>query len=102
MSKLIVMEQEELQSMIYNTTMAVLIEMRNKKEIKQQMNKKEAAEYMCLSEVTINKYMASGKIPYSKPRGRVIILKVDLDELIKKNKSTATKTVTSKLNYMTL
>ena len=102
MSKVIVIEQEELQSMIRNEMKSVLIEMDSKKQIKKQMNKKEAAGYMCLSESTINKYMASGKIPYSKPRGRVIFLKADLDELIKKNKSTATKTVTSKLNYMTL
>lgn len=39
---------------------------------------KEAADYLCVAYRTVQIYLSEGKIPYTKPAGRILIKEQDL------------------------
>lgn len=39
---------------------------------------KEAADYLCVAYRTVQRYLSEGKIPYTKPAGRILIKEQDL------------------------
>lgn len=96
MNELVVIPKAELQQLILNAVVAALCEVEKSKKIKNQMDIKEAAQYVALSISSVNRKKDEGIIPFSKLGGRIIFSKDDLDEYVAKNKSTATYTATQK------
>ena len=43
---------------------------------------KEAAEFLCVAYRTVQRYLSEGKIPYTKPAGRVLINEQDLIDFV--------------------
>jgi len=50
---------------------------------REYLSVKQAVDYLGVSRMTIHRKMKSGKLPYSRFGGRVLILKKDLDKLIR-------------------
>ena len=95
MSQLVVIQVEELETLIQNAVVTAILKMQTQKPIKSKMNKKEAAEYLGFSEDWLNKQMSINAVPYEKPTGgRVFFYKKDLDLFVQNKKSTVTPTVT--------
>jgi excisionase family DNA binding protein len=95
MDELILIQKQDLEKIIYKTVQEAITDAQKSKKIKSQMNIKEAAEYLSISVPTLNRKKDDGIIPFVKVGGRIIFIRKDLDEYLTKNKSTATKTVTS-------
>ncbi len=43
---------------------------------------KEAAKFLCVAYRTVQRYLSEGKIPYTKPAGRVLINEQDLMDFV--------------------
>ncbi len=63
----------------YQIVHNVLEEFQNRKKPKENLNKKEAAEYLRISVSSIDRKIKEGRIKFSKLGGRVVFKKSDLD-----------------------
>ncbi len=88
-SEIIVLPKEQIQQLIYQTVYNVLEEFQNRKKPKENLNKKEAAEYLRISASSIDRKIKSGKIAFSKLGGRVVFKKSDLDKYRDANQSSS-------------
>lgn len=91
-NKIIVLQKNQLEKIIYNTVSNVLHDFKKAEKVKEKMSIKEAAKYLCISPVTLNRKKDKGIIPFSKlgSGGRIVFAKEDLDLYLENNKSTAT------------
>ena len=89
-SEIIVLPKDQIQQLIYQTVYNVLEEFQNKKKIGENLNKKEAADYLRISVPTIDRRVKEGKIKSSKLDGRVVFEKQELDRYRDSNSSSNT------------
>jgi len=89
MNEIVVLQKKELESLIYHSIFSALEEFQNRKQIKENMSISEAAEYLSLSESSIERKKRSGEIKFSKLGGRVIYKKSDLDAYRDTNSSSS-------------
>ena len=89
-SEIIVLPKEQIQQLIYQTVFSVLEEFQNKKKPRENMNKKEAADYLRITVTTIDRRVKEGKIKACKLGGRVVFEKQELDRYRDSNSSSNT------------
>ena len=88
-SEIIVLPKEQIQQLIYQTVFSVLEEFQNKQKPKENLNKKEAADYLRISVSSIDRKIREGEIKFSKLGGRVVFKKSDLDNYRDANQSSS-------------
>ena len=89
-SEIVVLPKDQIQQLVYQTVYQVLEEFQNKKKPRENLNKKEAADYLRISIPTLDRRVKEGKIKSSKLDGRVVFKKQELDRYRDSNSSSNT------------
>jgi excisionase family DNA binding protein len=75
---------EDLKNLIQETVQKTISQTLQKKELEKIYSKKEAAEYLNVSEPTIDRWRKQKRINYSKIGGKVTFTETDLIEALQK------------------